>query len=50
MNLSYLNLVRILVDPRVTRVPRRVLRQLSEQGRPRLPAESRNRSGVSCPA
>ena len=37
MNLAYLNLVRILVDPRITRVPRRVLRQLSQQGRQRLP-------------
>ena len=35
---SYLTLGRILLDSRVTTVPRRVLRQLSEQGRPRLPA------------
>jgi MoaA/NifB/PqqE/SkfB family radical SAM enzyme len=35
---SSLNLVRILLDRRVTTVPRRVLRQLREQGRPRLPA------------
>ena len=38
MMLTHLKLLRILVDPRVTRVPRRVLRELSEQGRPRLSA------------
>ena len=35
---AQLTLLRILLDPRVTRVPRRVLRRLSNQGRPRLPA------------
>jgi MoaA/NifB/PqqE/SkfB family radical SAM enzyme len=37
MMLGHLNLVRILLDRRVTRVPLRVLRQLSDQGKPRLP-------------
>jgi len=46
---SRLNLVRILVAPRVTRVPRRVLRQLGEQGRPRLPAGIQKSLGRALP-
>jgi MoaA/NifB/PqqE/SkfB family radical SAM enzyme len=36
---QYLQIVRMLLDARVTRTPRRVLRQLNQEGRRRLPTD-----------